>query len=90
MANPPRWREFLVALRSTEVFAALRTQARSDVATNALATELRTLLGEAALGLAEPAAVQELMGELLPALTPGQVAEIDAAIAATNVPLTTG
>lgn len=88
VAPEPQWRDFLAALRATSVFATLRGQARVDVAVNALATELRTVLGEAALGMVEVAEVQELLDELLPTLTPEQVAEIEAGIAAFSIPLT--
>lgn len=83
----PNWRGFLRDLRGTVVFTSLRGQARRDVAANALATELRTLLGEAALGLIEEDAIQALLSELLPSLPAPQVAEIQAAIAANNIPL---
>jgi hypothetical protein len=85
----PDWRGFLQALRTTTVFASLRGQARQDVAANALATELRTALGEAALGLVEADAIQGLLNELLPNLAPQQVVEIQAAITANNIPLIT-
>ena len=84
---PADWRGFLAALRSTSVFAGLRGQARADVGANALATELRTLLGEAALGMAEPEAVQELLDELVPTLNEAQIGEIQAGATAFNIPL---
>lgn len=85
---PADWRGFLAALRGTTVFSALRSQARTDVAANALATELRTVLGEAALGMAEPAVVQALVTELLPSLSAPQIEEIATAAAAFHIPLT--
>lgn len=89
-SRPPEadWRGFLQAMRTTTVFAALRGQARADVAANALATELRTALGEAALGMVEADTIQALVDELLPSLTPQQVAEIQAGIVAFGAPLT--
>lgn len=86
---PADWRSFLTDLRQTTVFSSLQGQARVDVAANALATELRTTLGEAALGLVEPEVIQGLLDELLPTLTTEQIAEIDAAIAVHNIPLAT-
>lgn len=91
-ADPPPppdadWRGFLDALRSSTVFAALRGQARLDVGANALATELRLALGEAALGMADPESIQVLLGELLPTLDAGQVSEIATAVETFNIPL---
>lgn len=85
----PNWRRFLADLRLTAAFASVRSQARVDVGLNAVATELRTVLGEAGMGMAEPAVIQGLLNELLPSLTALEIAEIDAAIIANNVPLTT-
>lgn len=92
-ADPPPpptadWRGFLEAMRETTVFAALRGQARANVAANALATELRTALGEAALGMVDEAPMQLLLSELLPSLTLAQKAEIQAGINAYSIPLT--
>lgn len=83
----PDWKGFLLDLRGTTVFTSLRGQARTDVAANALATELRTLLGEAALGLVEVEAIQELLNELAPALPPIQIQEIAQAVLDNNIPL---
>lgn len=85
---PADWRGFLAALRGTTVFSDLRVGARTDVATNALATELRTTLGEAALGLVEPQVIQGLLDELLPSLTPPKRTEIGDLITQFNIPLT--
>lgn len=89
-APGPDWRGFLEALRDTTVFAALRSQARVNVEANALATELRAALGEAALGLVDMDTIQGLLNELLPTLPPEQIAEIQGGIAAFNIPLTSG
>jgi hypothetical protein len=83
----PDWRGFLAALRDTTVFQGLRGAARADVATNALATELRLALGEAALGMADIDSTQALLGELLPTLDEPQVAEIATAIEEFHIPL---
>jgi hypothetical protein len=83
----PDWRGFLASLRDTTVFAGLRGAARADVAANALATELRLALGEAALGMADLETIQALLGELLPTLSESQVAEIAAAIEEFHIPL---
>lgn len=85
---PADWRGFLAALRITTVFTSLRGQARADVAANALATELRTVLGEAALGMAEPAVIQGLLDELAPSLTAGQLAELSSLFTTYRIPLT--
>jgi hypothetical protein len=45
----PNWREFLNSLKQTTIVQDLRNASRVDVASNALATELRLALGEAAL-----------------------------------------
>lgn len=84
----PDWRGFLNALRGTSVFTNLRSQARQDVAANALATELRTNLGEAAQGYPTVSVIQQLVNELYPSLTTQQVAEIQTAITAFKIPLT--
>jgi hypothetical protein len=84
---PPDWRGFLAALRDTTVFQGLRGQARADVGANALATELRLALGEAALGMADIDSIQALLEELLPTLDEPQVAEIAAAIEEFHIPL---
>jgi hypothetical protein len=83
----PDWRGFLAALRTTTVFAALRGQARQDVAANALATELRTALGEAALGLVDAATIQALLDELWPSLDATERGEILAGVEAFHIPL---
>ena len=83
----PDWRGFLAALRDTTVFQGLRGQARTDVGANALATELRLALGEAALGMVDTDSIQALLGELLPTLTVEQVAEIQENITTFNIPL---
>lgn len=81
------WREFLNALKSSTVFAALRGQARLDVGANALATEMRLALGEAALGMADLESIQSLLEELLPTLSEEQVSEVATAIEQFNIPL---
>jgi hypothetical protein len=86
-APKPDWRGFLQALRRTTVFAALRGQARMDVAANALATELRTALGEAALGLVDAATIQALLDELWPSLDATERGEILAGVEAFHIPL---
>jgi hypothetical protein len=86
-APGPDWRGFLGALRTTTVFAALRGQARQDVAANALATELRTALGEAALGLVDAATIQALLDELWPSLDATERGEILAGVEAFHIPL---
>jgi hypothetical protein len=86
-APGPDWRGFLGALRTTSVFAALRGQARQDVAANALATELRTALGEAALGLVDAATIQALLDELWPSLDATERGEILAGVEAFHIPL---
>jgi hypothetical protein len=83
----PDWRGFLAALRDTTVFQGLRGAARADVAANALATELRLALGEAALGLVDVESIQALLSELLPTLDEPQVAEIATAIEEFHIPL---
>lgn len=86
-APGPDWRGFLAAVRQTSVFTQLRGSARADVAANALATELRTVLGEAALGMAEPAVVQGLLDELAPSLDAGQKSELSALFTTYRIPL---
>lgn len=84
----PDWKGFLSGLRTTTVFGALRQRARNNVQANALATELRTVLGEAALGFPQVEAIQGLVDELAPSLTPEQIAEIVTVVTANNIPLT--
>lgn len=86
---PADWRGFLNALKQTTVFTTLRGNARADVAANALATEMRTALGEAALGLVDSLTIQALLDELIPTLTNEQVVEIQDLITANNIPLVT-
>jgi hypothetical protein len=89
LAQPePDWRGFLAALRGTTVFSGLRAQSRVDVGANALATELRTTLGEAALGMADAAVIQRLVNELAPSLSAAQKTELATLITANNIPLT--
>jgi hypothetical protein len=86
-APGPDWRGFLAALRDTSVFQELRDQARADVGANALATELRIAMGEAALGLVDVDAIQVLLVELWPSITEAQQNTILALAATHFIPL---
>jgi hypothetical protein len=49
-AEDPQWANFVAAVRETAAFSRLRYASRQSLVANALATELRILLGEAAAG----------------------------------------
>jgi hypothetical protein len=83
----PDWRGFLAALRDTSAFLQLRGAARIDVATNALATELRLALGEAALGMVDLETVQTLLNELWPTLSSEDRATVMSLISGYHIPL---
>ena len=84
---PADWHGFLTALRDTPVFQSLRGAARVDVAANALATELRLALGEAALGMVDVEGVQSLLSELWPALSSADREAIVALVLKHRIPL---
>ena len=85
---PPEWKGFLQDLRQTTVFNTLRSQSRIDVGANALATELRTELGEASLGISTEGNIQPLLDELSVGLSTSQKQEISDLIDTYNIPLT--
>jgi hypothetical protein len=85
---PADWAGLLVALRDTNVFARLRGQARLNVEANAVATELRTLLGEAALGLVQADAIQALITDVAPTIPEGERDRLRTLFARFRVPLT--
>lgn len=84
----PEWREFLKSLRETSVFSNLKAQARVNIEANALATELRTELGEAALGISTEGNIQPLLDELSVGITTSQKQEISNLITIHYIPLT--
>jgi hypothetical protein len=84
---PADWPGFLAALKASDVFTMLRAESRVDTAVNALATELRLELTDAARGAPDVAALEGLVGELSPLLTAPQRAGIDTLLAAYHVPL---
>jgi hypothetical protein len=63
------WKGFFKSLKETTIFQDLRDQSRTDISTNALSTELRLSLGEAALGLVDIETIQSLLEELWPGLS---------------------
>lgn len=90
LEQSPEWKQFLLALTQTTVFTNVRQLSRVDVGANALATELRTSLGEAALGFAEPMIIQGLFNELIPSLTVQELTEIGSLIQIHRIPLSVG
>lgn len=88
IANGPKWKEFLLSLTQTVVFQNVRQLSRVNVESNAIATELRTSLGEAALGFPEVSIIQSLFDELIPALSQQELNEIDTLIESNNIPIT--
>lgn len=84
----PEWGKFLQSLRQTTVFTLLRAQSRVDIEANALATELRTELGEAALGISTSGNIQPLLDVLAVGLTTSQKQEISDLIDIHYIPLT--
>lgn len=84
----PKWKQFLTSLRSTETFTLLRSQARVSIEANALATELRTELGEAASGISTAGNIQPLLDQLSVGITTSQKQEILDLITIYHIPLT--
>lgn len=84
----PRWRPFLAALQASETFTALRGLSRSSISANALATELRLALGEAALGKPDVPSLQALVAELIPLLDTTQLNEIAGLLQTYSIPIT--
>ena len=85
---PAEWGEFLKSLRKTSVFDTLKSLSRIDIGANAIATELRTELGEAALGISTEGDIQPLLNELSVGLTTSQKQEISDLIDIHHIPLT--
>ncbi len=85
---PPDWSGFLAAVKSTSVFSNLRQRSRANVTDNAIATELRTLLGEAALGLVDADAVQEILDGIGPTFTPPERQGLQDLFTIYRIPLT--
>jgi len=83
----PNWREFLNSLKQTTIVQDLRNASRVDVASNALATELRLALGEAALGLVDIPIIQVLLNELWSSLTEIEKETIITLVLQYNIPL---
>lgn len=83
----PDWRSFLADLKTTSAFTVLQTAASQALNINAVATELRLLLGEAALGNPDPAGIQALLPAVASVLTPVQLQEIATAITQWHIPL---
>lgn len=89
--NPsPKWKNFLKDLRETSTFGAMRASSRLDIYANALATEIRTELGEAALGISTEGHIQPLLDELVLGLSTSQIGEISDLISLHNIPLYVG
>lgn len=84
----PDWKEFLKGLMQTNVFTSVRQLSRVDVGANAIATELRTSLGEAAFGFAEPIVIQSLFDELSSSLSQSELTEIDNLVQLNRIPIT--
>ena len=83
----PQWKQFLQSIKQTNTFGLLRIQSRLDVGFNGLATELRTELGEAALGISSAGNVQPLLNELAVGLSTSQKEELYSLITQYNIPL---
>jgi len=84
---PPDWRGFLLAVKGTTIYQGLQEAAGLDLAANAIATELRLLLGEAALGMPDTAAIQEKLALIAAGLAPEDLQEIGGLIEAYLIPL---
>ena len=84
---PPDWKGFLTALKETTVFQNLKDAARIDVSANALATELRLALGEAALGLVDIETIQSLLEDLWVMITESEQESILTLSALYHIPL---
>lgn len=86
----PNWRNFLQELKLTNVFQTVRLGSRSNVEINAIATELRTLIGEAALGFPEIELIQNVLNELILNLNNDEINEINQLIISNNLPVGVG
>lgn len=86
--NSPQWKKFLAEIKKTNTFSLLRIQSRLDLGFNGLSTELRTELGEAALGISSEGTIQPLLDELSVGLTTSQKEELNSLIVEYRIPLT--